>query len=128
MQMQKYENIITWQKKDFILWKYVKIQRVIPMDSLSLWGRIALPMLALSDGVLGQLPVAGFVGAAAEDEALGFEGLEAALDGGFGDAELFCIAGIGEGAVLPVQKREPVGLPFVIVRIELTSRSRRGLS
>ena len=63
-------------------------------------GYLSVHSVALTEGLLGQSPVAGFVGAAAEDEALGFEGLEAALNGGFGNAEMMGIAGIGEGAVL----------------------------
>ena len=112
MQMQKYENIIIWQKKDSILWKSTQLQNIITRRLLPLWGRTVLLVSVLPDGALGQFPVAGFVGAAAEDEALGFEGLEAALDSGFGDAELLGIAGIGEGAVLLVQKREPGWAPF----------------
>ena len=69
------------------------------------------------NGFLGQLPMAGFVGAAAEDEALGFEGLEAALDGGFGDAELFRITGIGEGAVLLDDLKELGGYRVRIYRV-----------
>lgn len=42
------------------------------------------------------LPVASFIGVVAEDEALEFESLEAALDGGFGDAGMMGVAGVGE--------------------------------
>lgn len=38
----------------------------------------------------------GFIGDTKEDEALGFEGLEAALDGGLGDARTMGVAGVGE--------------------------------
>lgn len=61
--------------------------------------------------------MAGFVGTAAEDEALGFEGLEAALDGCFGDAELLGIAGIGEGAVLLDDQKELGGYRIGIYKV-----------
>ena len=74
-------------------------------------------MSVLPDGALGQFPMASFVGAAAEDETLGFESLEAAFDDGFGDAEPLGIAGIGEGAVLLDDLKELGGYRVRIYRV-----------